>query len=350
MATTFSIVELERTQQGSYVEGSKRFSWDTDNRAAPRGQWEYPLELKKVRDENARGEPDIQVLAVAFGDFSLEGVWSDRWGGDGFADRTRQEIEDLVQRATRCRFTLNSISFDGLIDKLVVKYKLDWEIGYKLEITPFGKPEKRQQRQQRSKSLSGPAQMFSRLQTLVAVIKTAANAAPAAVTKLTTRVQVAKLAADLDGKVTAIGEVLAGRVLGNDQKAQNNLERTAAAFRSVAAKSVELVDLFAASKASTLIATTNPLAEASTSGWLRTIVSGAREAQSLSDEAARSLMLRARGATKALYRPRAGESLYAISTQFFGTPHQWRQIAAVNSLYGMTLTGEEWLIIPAASR
>jgi nucleoid-associated protein YgaU len=64
----------------------------------------------------------------------------------------------------------------------------------------------------------------------------------------------------------------------------------------------------------------------------------------------RSAAFGAKGSTRALYRPRAGESLYAISNQFYGTPHQWRQIAEVNGLYGMTLTGEELLTIPAAAR
>ena len=121
---TFVIVELERTQQGTYVEGQKRFEWTSDNRALPRGQIETSLELKKTRDENAAGEPDIQVLAVADGDWSIEGEWSDRFGGQGFAERMREEIEDLARRSSRCRFSIDSFVSDGLLDKVTIRYRL----------------------------------------------------------------------------------------------------------------------------------------------------------------------------------------------------------------------------------
>lgn len=346
----FTIVELERTQQGTYVEGSKRFDWTVDNHAMPHGQWEYPVELKKTRDENAAGEPDIQVLAVVYGDWSVEGEWSDRWGGEGFAERMRSEMEALALRATRCRFTLGTIVSDGLVEKLTVKYRLPWKIGYRLDVTPFGKPEKRQEKQERSKTLSSPAQMYNKITSLVATIKTVANAAPAAVTKLTTRLQVVSIAADLEAKVTTIGDVLAGRVLVTEQKSQNNLERTAGAFRALATKAAELPAMFRATSAGSLNASADPLSEAITSGWLRELGANARQVQTTALEAAKALTLRAKGSTRALYRPRAGESLMAISTQFYGTPHQWRMLAEVNGLYSMTLTGDEFLTIPGSAR
>ena len=347
---TFVIVELERTQQGTYVEGQKRFEWTSDNRALPRGQIETSLELKKTRDENAAGEPDIQVLAVADGDWSIEGEWSDRFGGQGFAERMREEIEDPARRSSRCRFSIDSFVSDGLLDKVTIRYRLKWRIGYRLDITSFGRPQARQERQVQSKTLSSPAQMFNKIGTLVALIKSAANAAPAAVTKLDTKLQVKTLATDIEAKAATIQGVLAGRVLVTDPRAQNNLERTAGAFRSLASKAAELPAMFASLHASSLNASSDPLSEALTSGWLRDLCSNARATQATALEAAASLTLRAKGSTRALYRPRAGESLYAISNQFYGTPHQWRQIAEVNGLYGMTLTGEELLTIPAAAR
>ena len=47
-----------------------------------------------------------------------------------------------------------------------------------------------------------------------------------------------------------------------------------------------------------------------------------------------------------LYRPLAGESLYAISRKFYATPHAWHLIAQRNNLTVFEMTGEELLIIP----
>lgn len=346
----FTIVELERTQQGTYVDGAKRFDWTVDNRALPRNSWDLGTELKKSRDENAAGDPDIQVLAVFDSDWSVEGEWSDRFGGEGFANRQREEIDALMRRASRCRFTLDTIVSDGLIDKLEIRYRLPWRIGYKLTVTPFGKPEKRQEKQERSKTLSSPAQMYNKITSLIATINTLATAAPSAITKLDTRLAVLSIGADLAKKAETIGGVLATRVLVTEQRAQNNLERTAGAFRALAAKAAELPALFAATSASSLNASSSPLSESISSGWLRELGGNGRLVQTTALEAAAALTLRAKGATRALYRPRSGESLMAISTQFYGTPHQWRMLAEVNGLVGMTLTGEELLTIPDSAR
>lgn len=346
----FTIVELERTQQGTYVEKTTRFDWTVDNRAMPRNSWEVGVELKKTRDENAAGEPDIQVMAVFDSDWTIEGEWSDRWGGDGFAQRMYEEIDALARRASRCRFTCGAMVSDGLIDKFVATYRLPWKIGYKLTVTPFGKPEKRQEKQERSKTLSSPAQMYNKITSLVALIRSLADAAPAAITKLEARLSVISIATDLSAKADTIGGVLATRVLVTDQRAQNNLERTAGAFRALATKAAELPALFRATSAASLNASSSPLAEAISSGWVRDVVSNARLVQTTALDAAAALVLRAKGSTRALYRPRAGESLMAISTQFYNTPHQWRMLAEVNGIYGLTLTGEELLTIPDAAR
>jgi hypothetical protein len=47
---------------------------------------------------------------------------------------------------------------------------------------------------------------------------------------------------------------------------------------------------------------------------------------------------------------RQGESLYAISRKFYGTPHAWRLIYDRNHLTSVTLTGDEILIIPERGR
>jgi len=47
-----------------------------------------------------------------------------------------------------------------------------------------------------------------------------------------------------------------------------------------------------------------------------------------------------------LYRPQAGEHLYAIARKFYGTPHAWKLIYERNSLHTFVMAGSETLIIP----
>jgi nucleoid-associated protein YgaU len=64
------------------------------------------------------------------------------------------------------------------------------------------------------------------------------------------------------------------------------------------------------------------------------------------ERARQDLAFRARPKPKRLHRVRQGESLYSISTLYYGTPHQWRELAKVNHLNSIILAGGELLEIP----
>jgi hypothetical protein len=51
-------------------------------------------------------------------------------------------------------------------------------------------------------------------------------------------------------------------------------------------------------------------------------------------------------ATKRLFRPRKGQSIYEVSRQCYGTPFGHRQIAQANHFNGIIFEGTEVLVIP----
>jgi hypothetical protein len=80
--------------------------------------------------------------------------------------------------------------------------------------------------------------------------------------------------------------------------------------------------------------------------WARGLMYQARRMVVVGRRAAGELQQRAEPNALALYRPEAGEHLYAISNRFYRTKESWRAIAKRNGLTTYTLTGEELLVIP----
>jgi hypothetical protein len=83
--------------------------------------------------------------------------------------------------------------------------------------------------------------------------------------------------------------------------------------------------------------------------WVRETLADLRLLITLCFRIAQDLRRLAAPKALALYRPHAGESLYGISTRFYGTPFNWQLIATRNNLTDFTLTGFELLVIPDAT-
>jgi nucleoid-associated protein YgaU len=81
--------------------------------------------------------------------------------------------------------------------------------------------------------------------------------------------------------------------------------------------------------------------------WARGLAYQARVMVNLAWRAAQDLSARVDPDALALYRPKAGESLYSISIRFYQTPNRWRDIYERNRLRTFTLSGLETLVIPS---
>ncbi len=80
--------------------------------------------------------------------------------------------------------------------------------------------------------------------------------------------------------------------------------------------------------------------------WSRSISNHALLLAGVADDAATQMALRSQPKPKRLHRVRQGESLYQISTLYYGTPFHWRDILQANNLSSIVLFGGELLIIP----
>jgi nucleoid-associated protein YgaU len=83
--------------------------------------------------------------------------------------------------------------------------------------------------------------------------------------------------------------------------------------------------------------------------WSRGLRSQMQLLRGTTNDAAAKMEERAFAKAVGIYRPRAGESLYKISNQVYGTPFAWKVIYERNGLTNMRLDGTELLIIPERS-
>lgn len=350
-AREFTITELVSEVLDPYAQGSGaagvRFVWDARTHTMPAGGWAYGVEQRISRDDPVGGdEPAEQVLGPRFKPFTLRGVWDDKWAGAGYADRTRQEFEQLVQRGNLCRFELENISVVGRISDLDVVYKKKSRVEYSFTVSPHrrlsGGDARRQTRLAPSAPLA-PKDYIARAQALGAEVLLAHAQIPALAL-------VGAILADANAAVLDVSDAIAAVSSAIDTRLRlaapvDGAQRVVQAFTGLRTAASELATL-ARSYGPTVLAYEAAGPVMALDVWAKSLGSAAARLAFASDVAVRELERRIGPRALALYSPRAGESLYSISLAYFGTPHRWREIADRNYLTRPILDGTELLIIP----
>ena len=80
--------------------------------------------------------------------------------------------------------------------------------------------------------------------------------------------------------------------------------------------------------------------------WVRSTRAAARAVRFEAIKAVKEMRKRFKPKSSRLYRPHQGESIFAISNRFYGTPTAWRLIAERNKIDYFEFTGDEILVIP----
>jgi len=347
VASAFRIIELDA--QGK--ETGVRFDWDSVTQTSPRGAWEYALKLRTSREDyTGAGDKGLspvteQILGPVLEPFTLEGVWKNRWAGDGFADATRQAFEALIMRGNRVSIAIDNLKFDGLITDLVITYRRTWEIGYRFTVSPHTFNTARDAAPLRPRQLENPSDTYAEAARFVAAIQAAQAAMPRTQLSGALYTDAAAQIAAINVSLAAVEAVVADRVLTVSDSG-NGLDRLAQSFVALRDAAALLPPLFAASSSSTAIAYQATLAELRYETWKRTLAFYARSLMNLCHEAAEEYRIRVDGAFQALYWPRYGESLYGIALRFYGTTERWRDIFHVNALTTFVLDGTQVLYIP----
>lgn len=348
----FTITELRRAGDGGFVDTPVKFVWTNENRAAPRGSWKFGLVQRSVREDYPGvEEPVEQVLGPNYKDFTLTGVWDDRYNSPGFALDTQRKFEELVQRGTLCRFEFETISIVGLPKDADFDYRRASMIGYSFMVSPHyrklgGISTGSTVRRKVPAAFRPPSEYRDISVSVLESIDAVQADAPTLVTK-------GSLMGDLQAGINTLRTNVASLVsvvdtrLGSLQGDFTDLKRAANALNVIKGTCAETIATLATVTSSTQLAYDNAAAILEFDVWRTSLTALSRRLALTSHNGQDELSQRAEPKAVALYRPAKGESLYSISQRFYGTPTEWQRIATTNGITTMVLQGTEVLIIPA---
>lgn len=354
-ARVFSITEMKRV--GSSLQPSgEEFKFSADNFAAPRGPWNYALKLRTVRrDLPGSEEPIEQVLGWNYEAFQISGIWDDRYGGSGFAENTRRRFEDMLKRGRSVKIQMEEIAIQGLITSLTITRKRKDLIGYQFTLSPHNRFEGETSRTDASPS----RKVTTDPRTSVRKARQALDALQAAQSRARAESLSAvqqKLSTDLFREVNQDISEMAESITSaehtvNDeimvaQDAANALNRGAQTMASVKTSVSTLLNRMRTVVATTDMASETILDVLNFTVWQRGITESARRLAITAHLSNQDFELRANPKPTRLHRVRPGETLYNISTLYYGTPHQWRFLLAQNRLSSLIVEGGELLSIP----
>lgn len=349
--SSFRIIELTQSADGSLNESGTRFEWDVETHTLPEQPWSFGGELRTTRtDYRGSDEPAEQVLGPNFTPFTLQGAWKDRWAGDGFANRTWKAFEAMCWRGNLCRVQFEDVSFVGLIKNWNFPYRRKSDVGYTFTVSPHTRDGKKNERNVLGpEQLEPPDSFVARAAKVVEGAQEIQAAAPSAYMEGTLHADAGAIVSDWAGRIDSINAVVATRVLAPNGSGPNSIARLAQGFQGLAASAGQMRETLLVSSAFDDLPYQTPVLSALFEAWSRGLKSSARQLAVISYLAALELQRRIDPLAVALYRPSRGESLYAISSRFYSTPHRWRDIAERNNLEALTLSGTELLVIPNVS-
>ncbi len=341
----------------------ERFEWTSDTRppsgrsggarACPIQPWPLGGKLRTVRtDYPGARRPSEQVLGPAKKPFKLSGQWDDRYNrfgefaGGGFALAEMRRFEAMCERGNPCRFQYMSIARDGLIIDWDFPYKREWQIPYSFEVSVHDNPNAPSDVNRSPKTADSPSSSFDKTDVAVQTLLQAHNKIPAPLLAGSLADDVGANLTTLVGNRDALGATLDNRELAPPVKPIDSFTRLATQFRAVRSGAFVVVDGLAAVRSDLNLAVGTAISVLQFEDWSRSmrfmariVIGAARAGDNASSQRSAPDAVR-------LYRPQAGESLYAIARKFYGNPTAWRLISERNSLHTFTLTGSEILIIP----
>jgi len=354
MSSGLSFVITEAEQDTASANAPVRFEWNATNRAAPRGPWPGGIHIRTAKDESP-GTAEIveQVLGPSWSPFSLSGVWDDRYGGQGFAQRTLDEFRALVARAPLCEIVMGVESVVGLIDDFQFERRrlrpdgTWWMVSYTFTVTPHLADNGVNAQPIKSVPSESPSKLVAQVSALQEPYAEAHARAPR---QALTGITFAQVNTEVERTLLAIQRtslVVDTRYSPTiTPTAAAGAARTVSAFLDVAAGARATLDAVRALDPVTALAFETVATSDEYCGWTLGLQSTSLLLAGAARRAAFVLSRRLLPDGIAVYRPTASELLASISLRYYGTAHRWREIMRRNRLRSPLLTGDELLIIP----
>jgi hypothetical protein len=133
---------------------------------------------------------------------------------------------------------------------------------------------------------------------------------------------------------------------GFDTGVDSKLLLIATTFRRVRGSCLSIWNSLRTVTSANDVAFDDVILQMSQASWIAGTVTQSWQLHSLAKKAEIDVRKQARQKPKAIYYPKADESLERISLKFYGTADHWRAIYDKNNLSSLTLTGTEQLFIP----
>jgi len=353
----FTITELRRVGDSNFVDrpasATTKFTWTNDRRSAPRGSWQFGVELRTVREDYpGQDSPVEQVLGSNFREFSLAGAWDDRYNFPGFALTTMRAFEALVQRGSLCRFAFESVEVSGLLKSVEFDYKRASFIGYQFTVSPHFR-----------KADAFELTVGRRAPETFKPVSEYVTESVALTAQLEAQFTTFFPAKQIKGPISSLHKgflnnlraAVADLISTVEQRIDTgadfftDLKRLSNVLNVIKGQAAGLLFSIAALKSSTSLAWDTAEASLDFDTWRTSAATNARALMLLGHRGSVESARRVEPKAVALYRPKKLESLYSISQRFYGTPHAWQIIATRNGLTTFTLQGTELLIIPERS-
>jgi hypothetical protein len=355
----FTVTELRRAAVGAasaLLPTGVRFVWTRETFSVPRGAWQFQVKQRTVREDYPGSEEPVeQVLGWNYEAFTLNGCWDDRYGGAGFALKTWQDFELLVKRGNPVRLEFQNVSITGLITNVNFSYKRRDYIEYSFGFSPHFRTPK-----ETIKVLSGGAfrptldpktvakLARAQLEALMAAQALARAANLSRVQSILSSDIFREITADLDAIAAQIAKVdnIVNEQITSAQNAANAFLRAVQIFSSIKSMAASTLTRIQHLQSTVQLGVQTAVTTLDFEVWHRSLGARLRDLIVGSDNAQKQLRPRAHPSVKRLHRAKKGESLYAISQNYYGTPHRWREILQRNGLTKVILDGGELLVIP----
>ena len=355
-AGIFTITELLRYgATRTEAETGDIFRWTNDRlstkvggaRAAPMRPWTMGGQLRTSRtDYPGARTPSEQVLGPHHVPFTLSGRFDDRYNFPGYAVKEQRRFEALCRRGNPVRIQFQNQAFECLITEWSFDYHRAWYIQYSFTVSVHDRPDQLDRSDRSPPKTKSPQEAADQLGLVTITMLENIGIAPkfllASQIVVETNARIGTLTDTRDG----IGATLDSREFAVDTNTQSPFARLATQFRTAARTATDLLQDLAEVRSDVDLGAKTVGGVLDFEDWSRTLRFQSRALLGLGRQAAQDLEERNEPDALAVYRPAAGESLYAISRRFYGTPFAWRLIADHNNLSSVTLTGDELLVIP----
>ncbi len=350
------LTELQRVGVSLQSTGTE-FKFSRENWTAPRGPQEFGLELRTSRhDLPGSEEPVEQVLGWNHSPFTVKGVWDDRHAGHGYAEQTRSDFEKMFKRGNPVRYQFEQLTIIGLITKFTFLYvRKDYQT-YTFTFSPHFRYEGETARVDSNKFrrvFTDPKQSVKKCRDAIDLMKAnqalasfKAHARVQSLLKNNIFSQINESLDVLENYISKSEKLVDTEILGPVENATKALNRGAQIMASVKTAAATLLNKQKSLQASTHMSIASVAETFKFEGWHRTLAGSTRKFVTEAEQTRRDFAYRAQPKPKRLHRVRQGESLYQISTRYYGTPHHWREILATNHLTSIVLQGGELLEIP----